>query len=211
MKLVLTLAALTFAFAIGWGLRSRWHSIPCPSWLAWLAGIDNPLFRNYRASAIIAGLGLRPGMTVLDAGCGPGRLTLPMAREVGPQGRVVALDLQAGMLRKAEARAQRAGQKGIVFWQADIARCELNTGAFDRAVLVAVLGEVPDKRAALRAVFKALKPGGILAVAEVIADPHFQPRSSVIEMAEAIGFRERSCTGSRLSYTLYFEKPPSSQ
>jgi ubiquinone/menaquinone biosynthesis C-methylase UbiE len=211
MKLVLMVAAPLLIFVIGWGMLSRRRNIPCPSWLGWLVELDNPLFRNNRASAIAGGLGLRPGMTVLDAGCGPGRLAIPMAREVGPGGRVVALDLQAGMLRKAQERAKSAGLDNIVFEQGDIAGCETGEGVFDRAVLVTVLGEVPDRRAALQAIFKALKPGGVAAITEVIADPHFQPRPSVIRLAEDAGFRERSRSGNFLSYTLYLEKPPISQ
>jgi len=46
-------------------------------------------------------LELEPGMAVLDAGCGPGRLAIPIARQVGPQGEVVAMDIQAGMQHAA--------------------------------------------------------------------------------------------------------------
>jgi 2-polyprenyl-3-methyl-5-hydroxy-6-metoxy-1,4-benzoquinol methylase len=206
-NLVLTLGALALIAILGWSFKSRRHSIPCPSWLGWLVELDNPLFRNNRAAAIVAGLGLRPGMAVLDAGCGPGRLTIPMAREVGPAGRVTALDLQAGMLRKAAEKAKSAGLSNIAFKQADIAGGVSGEAAFDRATLVTVLGEVPDKRAALEAIFAALKPGGILAITEVVADPHFQPRASVVRLAESVGFRERSRSGGSLSYTLYCEKP----
>jgi ubiquinone/menaquinone biosynthesis C-methylase UbiE len=207
MYLVLTLAALALLVVLGWSFKSRRQSIPCPSWLGWLVELDNPLFRNNRAAAIVAGLGLRPGMAVLDAGCGPGRLAIPMAREVGPAGRVTALDLQAEMLRKAAEKAKSAGLSNIAFKQVDIAGGVSGEAPFDRATLVTVLGEVPDKRAALEAIFAALKPGGILAIAEVIADPHFQPRASVIRLAESAGFRERGRSGGSLSYTLYFEKP----
>ncbi len=207
MNLVLTLTALTLIAVLGWSLHSRRHSIPCPSWLGWLIELDNPLFRNNRASAIVAGLGLRPGMAVLDVGCGPGRLAIPMAREVGPAGQVTALDLQEAMLRKAAKKAKSAGLSNIAFRQADIAGGIRGDGPFDRATLVTVLGEVPDKRAALEAIFAGLKPGGVLAVTEIVADPHFQRRASVISLAQSVGFHERGRRGGLLSYTLYLEKP----
>lgn len=48
-------------------------------------------------------------MRVLDAGCGPGRLTIPLARQVGPTGEVVALDVQQGMLKRVRKNAARGG------------------------------------------------------------------------------------------------------
>jgi ubiquinone/menaquinone biosynthesis C-methylase UbiE len=85
----------------------------------------------------------------------------------------------------------------------------LHFGSFDRAVLVAVLGEIPDRQAALRDIFGVLKPGGILAVTEVIVDPHFQRRGKVIALASLVGFREKFRTGGRLAYSIYLEKPVS--
>ena len=54
---------------------------------------------------------------------------------------------------------------------------------FDRALLVTVLGEIPDRDAALRAIFDALKPGGILSITEILRDPHYQRRTTVLRLA----------------------------
>src|SRR5512134_1409969 len=62
--------------ALIWRLSSRRHSLPCPSWLGWMVEMDNPFTKVNRARVIVGLLGLAPGMKVLDAGCGPGRLTL---------------------------------------------------------------------------------------------------------------------------------------
>jgi predicted methyltransferase len=74
-------------------------------------------------------------------------------------------------------------------------------------VLVTVLGEVPDRQAALGEIFDALKPGGILSVTELIFDPHFQPRSTVERLARSAGFRERAFHGNRIAFTLNLQKP----
>ncbi len=204
---LLILAVLTVALFLGWRFASERASLPCPSWLSWLVELDNPLFRNNRASAIVAGLDIARGMTALDLGCGPGRLTLPLAGAVGPTGRVVAIDVQGEMIRKAEARAWAAGHANREFLQARIGAGELAWSAFDRAVLATVHGEIPDKPAALAELFACLRPGGVLAVTEVIVDPHFQSRRSVLRLAEAAGFTLKAMTGGPLSFTLYLQRP----
>jgi ubiquinone/menaquinone biosynthesis C-methylase UbiE len=201
-------AALVVIFVGGW-LASRRHTIPCPAWLSWLVEIDNPFFSSTRASTIITHLDLRPGMRALDVGCGPGRLTIPMARKVGPGGRVVALDIQAGMLRRAKAKAERAELANIDFHTIEVTKNKLHFGSFDRVVLAAVLGEIPDQETALRDIFDVLKPGGVLAVAEVIADPHFQRCGRVLALASRIGFCEKKRIGGRLAYSIYLERPAS--
>ena len=121
-------------------------------------------------------------MTALDAGCGPGRVTEPLARNVGTNGRVVALDIQPGMLARAKGKVGAAGHRNVDFLSAALGSGALPTNCFDRAVLVTVLGEVPDRAAALAELFGALKPGGVLAIVELIFDPHFQPRRTVTSL-----------------------------
>jgi ubiquinone/menaquinone biosynthesis C-methylase UbiE len=201
------LGVLLVLVLLAWRTASSRVSLPCPAWLSWLVELDNPLFRNNRAQAIIEGLMIAPSMRVLDAGCGPGRLTIPLAKAVAPGGTVVALDLQPQMLVKTEKKAKAAGLANIVFEQGALGTGTFHAGPFDRAVLTTVLGEIPDQRSALSELFAALRGGGVLAITELIADPHFQRRRHVVALAEAVGFRERHRTGSALSYTLYLEKP----
>src|SRR5260370_14343785 len=86
---------------------------------------------------------------------------------------------------------------------------KLGRNRFDRSLLVTVLGEIPDREAALREIFDALKPGGILSVTEVIFDPQFQSRPTVVRLARSAGFREKACHGNRIAFTFNFEKPTS--
>jgi ubiquinone/menaquinone biosynthesis C-methylase UbiE len=190
-----------------WRLASQRQSLPCPVWLRWMVEMDNPFTESNRAAVIIGYLGVEPGMKVLDFGCGPGRLTIPLAEKVGPQGEVVAIDIQPGMLSRTQEKAREAKLENIRFVQAAAGNGKLGSNQFDRAVLVTVLGEIPDGVAALKELFEAIKPCGILSVTEVIFDPHFQTRETVLRYAQAAGFREKGFFGKKLAYTMHLEKP----
>src|SRR5215210_6349596 len=84
-------------------LRQRRWPMMHPPRLTFL--FENSLVNRFVGpERLIGRLDLAPGMRVLDAGCGPGRLTIPLARAVGPTGEVVALDGQSAMLAKLEER-----------------------------------------------------------------------------------------------------------
>jgi SAM-dependent methyltransferase len=203
----LALAGFILVASLTWRWSSRRHTLPCPVWLRWLVELDNPFTRTNRAGVIVQHLELEPGMTVLDMGCGPGRVTLPVARRIGPRGRVVAMDIQEGMLRRAREKAHAENLRNIQFLQAGAGEGKLGQAEYDRVLLVTVLGEIPDREAAMREIHAALKPGGLLSVTEIIFDPHFQGRDTVLRLARAAGLCERSFHGNRLAYTLNLERP----
>jgi ubiquinone/menaquinone biosynthesis C-methylase UbiE len=120
---------------------------------------------------------------------------------------VTAIDIQESMLQKAEERARAAGFTNIRFLSFGLGERGLDRNRFDRAVLVTVLGEIPDREAALQEIFQSLRPGGILLIEETIRDPHFQSHSTVRRLANAAGFRERDFHGSRFSFALTLQKP----
>lgn len=200
------LVVMLFIFAT-WRFASRRHSHPCPVWLRWLVEIDNPFTKTNRSAVIVEHLDLQPGMVVLDMGCGPGRVTIPVAKKVGKQGKVVAVDIQAGMLRRAEEKANQAGVDNIKFVQAGAGEGKLEKSQFDRALLVTVLGEIHAREKAVEEIFEVLKPGGILSITEIIYDPHFKRQSTVRNLAQQTGFREKAIFGNAIAYTMHLEKP----
>lgn len=205
----LGLIVLGIAVVLIWRTLSQRHKLPCPAWLGWMVEMDNPFTKTNRARVIIEHLKIAPAMKVLDAGCGPGRLTLPLAETVGLQGHVLAVDIQSEMLSRVRGKVEAAGLGNVEFLQAGLGDGKLPKNHFDRAVLVTVLGEIPDQTSALQEIFDALKPGGILSVTEVIFDPHFQSQKVVVQVAEKVGFQEKDFFGKRLAYTLHLEKPVS--
>jgi len=96
---------------------------------------------------VVECLALAAGMSVADVGCGAGRLAVQIARVVAP-GEVVGIDISPKAVRAAERRAQSAGLFNARFIVAGTGNGTLREGRFDRAVFVAVLGEIPDRGAA---------------------------------------------------------------
>jgi len=206
--LILGIIILGFVISLIWRISTHRHALPCPSWLGWMVELDNPFTKVNRAQFIVDHLQLCTGMKVLDAGCGPGRVTLPLADAVAPQGEVWAMDIQEGMLVRVQEKVQAAGIQNVNYLQAGLGKGLLPQAYFDRAVLVTVLGEIPDPTSALREIYDALKPGGILSVTEVIFDPHFQSFETVVKAAEAHGFVVTSFFGRKLAYSMHLQKPP---
>jgi len=206
ISILLSLLALILVIFVVWRFASRRRSLPCPVWLSWLVEIDNPFAKASRAAVIVENLDLEPGMMVLDVGCGPGRVAVPIAKRV-VNGQVVAVDIQPGMLKRAQEKAQREAVTNIRFVQACAGEGKLERNHFDRALLVTVLGEIPDQTAALNEIFASLKPGGTLSVTEMIFDPHFQSRKTAEQLASAVGFRTKNFFGNRIAFTLTLEKP----
>ncbi|OGO67772.1 MAG: hypothetical protein A2Z37_02185 [Chloroflexi bacterium RBG_19FT_COMBO_62_14] len=196
--------ALVVGSWAGWRLVSQRRSLPCPTSLSWL--LDNPFTAGYH-SAVLSRLELSPGLTILDAGCGPGLLTIPTARAVGAQGSVLALDLQPGMIKMVQEKAAEAGLSNIRFLVAGLGEGRLPESSFDRALLVTVLGEVPDRLAALLEIHKSLKPGGFLSITEVLPDPHYQSSRKTEALALRAGFQLRNKYGNWFAFTLNVERP----
>jgi ubiquinone/menaquinone biosynthesis C-methylase UbiE len=201
-----TTALIALALIVGIGLVWRFAAWPCPAWLVPL--LENPYFEAVAgAKTLLARAAIGPGMRVLDAGCGPGRLSVPASLLVGPAGRVMALDIQAGMLERLGQRVRQKGLGNVDLVLAGLGDGKLPSEEFDVALLVTVLGEIPDKLAALREIHRSLRPGGVLSITEVLPDPHYQRVARVRRLAAEAGFRELAFFSGWLSYTLNAGKP----
>jgi ubiquinone/menaquinone biosynthesis C-methylase UbiE len=206
----LVLAAIVFLVFVGlsWRWASQWQQIPFPAWLSWLF-LDNPIVEIViNTPKTIDRIGLYSGEHGIDIGCGSGRLAIPAAKKVGLSGRIVAFDIQPEMLKLVQQKANRAGLSNIIIHCGDITTDNtFSPNSFDRVWLVTVLGEIPEQVAALKNIYRLLKPGGILSVTEILGDPHYQTRGTVLNLGQKVGFEPYQNWGNFLSFTQNFIKP----
>jgi ubiquinone/menaquinone biosynthesis C-methylase UbiE len=121
------------------------------------------------AHRLLEGVALRPGQRVLDVACGTGIVARLAAPRVAPSGRIVGVDLNAGMLAMARDRASESGLQ-IDFRQGDAAALPFAAAEFDAVFCQQGLQFFPDKPRALCEMHRVIRPGGVLALS-VFAPP----------------------------------------
>ncbi len=188
------------------GLRANVHRQPGPMPHQFAPLLDHAWRMRYRNPGETLGLfGFEAGMTVLDVGCGTGTFTAEMARMVGVNGMIHAVDLQQPMLNRAKCRLEEIALAGRVqFHRCGAYALPLADSSVDLAVLIAVLGQIPDRLRALAELRRVLKPGGRLAVSEELPDPAYVPPVVVRRWLAKAGLRFGGRSGSNFCYSMIF-------
>lgn len=162
----------------------------CPPWLGYF--LLNPLRKLLENPDKILAPFIKEGMTILEPGCGMGYFTLPMARMVGPDGRVVIVEVQQKMLTGLDHRARKAGLSNRIEHRLvgpEGLGVEDLSDKVDLTVAIHMVHEVPDQTAFFLDVWKALKPGGRLLLIEPKGHVSIDRFKQSMATAERIGFK----------------------
>jgi ubiquinone/menaquinone biosynthesis C-methylase UbiE len=197
--LLVAASIVAFLAYLAWQRRSP---RPFPPWMTPL--LHSPLRRRgFSPEAAAERHGVAPGMTVLEVGPGDGYLTVAAIERTTPGGRLICLDVQLAMLRKLR---KALGSRTPPLVCASGSQLPFRPRAFDLVFLSHVLGEIPDRTAALAEYARVLRPMGTLAITEGLPDPDFIRCARLVRMAGAAGFRPAERFGRALHYTQRFHR-----
>ena len=207
--ILIVLGAFLFYYLVLLRIIRRFHRLPAPAFIGRF--LDSNLRRWVQSpDKLIERSGIEPGMTVIDLGCGSGAFTTAVARVVGEQGRVYAVDIQPAMLQQLKRKLLKPENRdirNIELKEASAYELPFEDESIDLVYMVTVLMEIPDRGKALREIRRVLKAGGTLAATEFLPDPDYPWRSTVIKICQRERFVLNDNLGNLWNYTVRFKAP----
>lgn len=170
-----------------------------------------------RPSMVFPQLGLKPGMTVCDMGCGNGFYSLQMAKLVAPSGRILAVDIQQEMLHLLKLRADSEQIKNIEPILGTVVDPQLADGVVDLVLMVDVYHEFSHPQQMLAAIRKSLKPEGLIALLEYREEDPQVPIKPEHKMSKKQILKEYTANGFKLAkeydelpwqHLMFFQRDP---
>jgi ubiquinone/menaquinone biosynthesis C-methylase UbiE len=190
-----TLLGLAGVATLGAALWWRKNPSACPYGQRFWVEAPHPIVTRDRLRSVLKPA---PGERLLEIGPGTGYYTFEMADWVGPEGRVEIFDLQQEFLDHVMRGS--GGRTNIVPTQGDATDLPYEDASIDAVILTAVLGEIPDRGAALAEIRRVLRPGGRLVVGELFGDPHFTTLGSLRRQSGEAGLSYQEHSGNPLAY-----------
>ena len=142
--------------------------------------------RSAATHALYLLLHLKPGLRLLDFGCGPGTISVGLAERIAP-GELHGVDMEESQIELAREAAMAGGHDNMVFHVGNVNGLPFEDNFFDVAHCHAVLMHIPDTQAALAEVKRVLKPGGIVASREaIVASSYLEPQPQEITHAWSV-------------------------
>ena len=151
-----------------------------------------------RCSLLLANLGVKPGMTICDMGCGNGFYALQLAKMVGPDGRILAVDIQPEMLKLLKDRAAKKQITNVEPILSEAHDPKLPEGKIDLILLVDVYHEFSHPEQMLAAMRRSLSPTGLIALLEYRAEDPKVPIKPLHKMTKKQILKEFPPNGFKL-------------
>lgn len=197
------IAVAALGAAAAGSLYARRHPSACPYSQRWMVELPKPGVSRARVLDL---LDPRPKERLLEIGPGTGYYTFDVAERLAG-GKLEVFDIQPEFVDLIRRRAERRGLDNVTGWEGDARELLFEADRFDGALLVTVLGEIPDQDAALRELARVVKPGGRVVFGEAALDPHVVTLGQLKRRAEAAGLRFERKAGTPLGYVARFAVP----
>jgi ubiquinone/menaquinone biosynthesis C-methylase UbiE len=191
------LAGAAGAAVLGAALWWRKNPSACPYGQRFWVEAPHPIITRERLRSVLRP---EPGERLLEIGVGTGYYSLDLAEWVGPEGTLELFDLQREFLDHVMRAAAERGLSNLVSTEGDATALPYEDGSVDAVVLTAVLGEIPEREAALAEIRRVLAPGGRLVVGELFGDPHFTTSASLERLGAGAGLRLQERSGNWFGY-----------
>jgi SAM-dependent methyltransferase len=205
-RILLGVLALVLALQIV--IRLAYRVIPSRGLARLARALDRPVRRFFLNPTILARrVGIRSGMRVLHVGPGDGQVILALAREVGSQGRVESVALDADDLHTARELIDRSRIENASVVGGTGLHLPFPDDSFHAICAVSLVGRVPNARQTLAELRRVLRPAGRVSFSDVVSDPTYVRQPSVVRLAEIEGFELIERFGDAVAYTANFRKP----
>lgn len=155
---------------------------------------------------VVKALGIGPGQTVADIGAGAGYYTVRLSPLVGPQGRVIAQDIEARYIQDLRKRVAAEKLENVRFVRGTESDPKLPVGAVDVALMIHMYHEIGQPYALLSRLRASLKPGGRVAIVDLEREPqyHGMPRDLLVCEVRAVGYELEKLTDLEVGYLAVF-------